>query len=233
MQGRVTHQATPTLKQTPSLDPALAFNLHLVDVSASSRRVAGHLLTRTSSNSKQRNCKLEEMASMLRAYKFVSSLLFFHVFFFDSEITYLQCTHPTASDGGAERNSRRALRRRRRDRPAGYRETRTEPRRALAVLSAFLPICLLIGNNRKQFARTARITFYGGALFGPIMTKWYQALNKLKFSSPARAVATRVRPSAVISFRENKLIRNGYRYGSTRQSSHQACTTYIIDIWLN
>ncbi|KZS89938.1 hypothetical protein SISNIDRAFT_488800 [Sistotremastrum niveocremeum HHB9708] len=43
-----------------------------------------------------------------------------------------------------------------------------------------------------DFARTARLTFYGGALFGPIMTKWYQWLGGIKFSSPSRALASRV-----------------------------------------
>ena len=43
-----------------------------------------------------------------------------------------------------------------------------------------------------QFARTARMAFYGGALFGPIMTKWFQTLNRLQFKSPARAVIYRV-----------------------------------------
>ncbi|KAF5374633.1 hypothetical protein D9615_008915 [Tricholomella constricta] len=43
-----------------------------------------------------------------------------------------------------------------------------------------------------DFIRTARLTFYGGAMFGPCMTKWYQFLNSIKFTSPSRALATRV-----------------------------------------
>ncbi|KAG6907927.1 hypothetical protein DXG01_006857 [Tephrocybe rancida] len=43
-----------------------------------------------------------------------------------------------------------------------------------------------------NFARTARLTFYGGAMFGPCMTKWYQYLNSIKFASPTTAVVTRV-----------------------------------------
>lgn len=49
----------------------------------------------------------------------------------------------------------------------------------------------------KQYARTARLSFYGGALFGPIMTKWYQGLNRLRFATPMRAVVYRV---SVVSF---------------------------------
>ncbi|EJD04619.1 uncharacterized protein FOMMEDRAFT_107423 [Fomitiporia mediterranea MF3/22] len=64
------------------------------------------------------------------------------------------------------------------------------------------------GKGRDHdFARTARITFYGGALFGPIMTKWYQALNRLQFASPVKAVVYRVwldqavlTPAAVVFF---------------------------------
>lgn len=43
-----------------------------------------------------------------------------------------------------------------------------------------------------DFMRTARLTFYGGAIFGPALTKWYQLLNRIKFSSPTRAVIYRV-----------------------------------------
>ncbi|KAF9469472.1 hypothetical protein BDZ94DRAFT_1206021 [Collybia nuda] len=46
--------------------------------------------------------------------------------------------------------------------------------------------------NKHDFMRTARLTFYGGALFGPAMTKWYAFLNGIKFASPMRAVIYRV-----------------------------------------
>lgn len=60
--------------------------------------------------------------------------------------------------------------------------------------------------------RTARLTFYGGdypptavpmdflefntgtgAFFGPALTKWFQLLNRIKFSSPTKGVIYRVR----------------------------------------
>ncbi|CAA7263576.1 unnamed protein product [Cyclocybe aegerita] len=47
------------------------------------------------------------------------------------------------------------------------------------------------GKNH-DLARTARLTFYGGALFGPAMTKWYQFLNRIKFPSPTKALMYRV-----------------------------------------
>ncbi|KAF9075636.1 hypothetical protein BDP27DRAFT_1042730 [Rhodocollybia butyracea] len=46
--------------------------------------------------------------------------------------------------------------------------------------------------NKHDFQRTMRLTFYGGFLFGPAMTKWYQWLNNIKFSSPTKAVVSRV-----------------------------------------
>ncbi|KAF8809230.1 hypothetical protein BYT27DRAFT_7187927 [Phlegmacium glaucopus] len=49
------------------------------------------------------------------------------------------------------------------------------------------------GKGRKHdFARTMRLTFYGGALFGPAMTTWYQLLNRIKFPSPTKALIYRV-----------------------------------------
>ncbi|KAF8879119.1 hypothetical protein BD779DRAFT_1612935 [Infundibulicybe gibba] len=48
------------------------------------------------------------------------------------------------------------------------------------------------GKNH-DYVRTARLTFYGGALFGPAMTQWYGFLNRIKFASPTRAVIYRVR----------------------------------------
>ncbi|KAJ7436561.1 hypothetical protein FB451DRAFT_1344634 [Mycena latifolia] len=60
---------------------------------------------------------------------------------------------------------------------------------------------------QQAFARTARLTFYGGAMFGPAMTKWYQLLNRIQFKNPTKAVIYRVwldqcilTPAAVIVF---------------------------------
>ncbi|KAK0438552.1 hypothetical protein EV421DRAFT_950656 [Armillaria borealis] len=48
------------------------------------------------------------------------------------------------------------------------------------------------GLRRHDFTRTVRLTFYGGALFGPVMTWWYQFLNRIQFASPTRAIVYRV-----------------------------------------
>ncbi|KAI0318292.1 hypothetical protein OF83DRAFT_1171226 [Amylostereum chailletii] len=39
--------------------------------------------------------------------------------------------------------------------------------------------------------RTARLAFYGGALFGPPITKWFQFLGRLQFATPTKAVVYR------------------------------------------
>ncbi|PPQ75688.1 hypothetical protein CVT26_001522 [Gymnopilus dilepis] len=46
--------------------------------------------------------------------------------------------------------------------------------------------------QQHDWARTARLSFYGGVLFGPAMTKWYQLLNRIKFPSPTKALVYRV-----------------------------------------
>ncbi|KAH6901594.1 hypothetical protein BKA70DRAFT_1084255, partial [Coprinopsis sp. MPI-PUGE-AT-0042] len=63
------------------------------------------------------------------------------------------------------------------------------------------------GLRGHDFARTARLTFYGGAMFGPLMTKWYQFLNRIYFPSPTKALVYRLwldqcllTPVAVIFF---------------------------------
>lgn len=35
---------------------------------------------------------------------------------------------------------------------------------------------------------------YAGVFFGPAVTKWFQLLNRLKFSTPVKGTIFRVRP---------------------------------------
>ncbi|PFH45410.1 hypothetical protein AMATHDRAFT_71729 [Amanita thiersii Skay4041] len=63
------------------------------------------------------------------------------------------------------------------------------------------------GWGGHDFARTARLTVYGGAFFGPAMTTWYSFLNGIKFASPRKAIVYRVwldqavlTPAAVVFF---------------------------------
>ncbi|KAF7985762.1 hypothetical protein HWV62_365 [Athelia sp. TMB] len=49
-----------------------------------------------------------------------------------------------------------------------------------------------VRNPSGIWARTARLTFYGGVFFGPAMTKWYQILNRIKFPNPTKATIYRV-----------------------------------------
>ncbi|KAI0344924.1 hypothetical protein BDW22DRAFT_1353736 [Trametopsis cervina] len=48
------------------------------------------------------------------------------------------------------------------------------------------------GIREHDYMRTLRATFYGGALFGPAVTKWFQLLNRIKFSTPTRTTVFRV-----------------------------------------
>ncbi|CCM03487.1 uncharacterized protein FIBRA_05621 [Fibroporia radiculosa] len=47
------------------------------------------------------------------------------------------------------------------------------------------------GKNH-DLVRTARAAFYGGALFGPLLTKWLQVLNRLQVASPVKSVIYKV-----------------------------------------
>jgi len=46
--------------------------------------------------------------------------------------------------------------------------------------------------REHDFIRTARQTFFGGVLFAPIMTKWYNLLNRMRFATPTKALIYRV-----------------------------------------
>ncbi|TFK35307.1 hypothetical protein BDQ12DRAFT_655678 [Crucibulum laeve] len=70
--------------------------------------------------------------------------------------------------------------------------------------------------KEHDFIRTARLTFYGGAMFGPAMTYWYAFLNKLKFASPTKALIYRVwldqailTPGAVAAFYTSMAVLEG------------------------
>ncbi|KAI0271248.1 hypothetical protein BC834DRAFT_858433 [Gloeopeniophorella convolvens] len=41
--------------------------------------------------------------------------------------------------------------------------------------------------TKHDLARTARLAFYGGALFGPPVSKWIGFLSRLRFATPAKA----------------------------------------------
>lgn len=43
-----------------------------------------------------------------------------------------------------------------------------------------------------DFARTARLAVYGGGIFGPLLTKWLQVLNRLQITNPVKSVVYKV-----------------------------------------
>ncbi|CAK5265920.1 unnamed protein product [Mycena citricolor] len=70
--------------------------------------------------------------------------------------------------------------------------------------------------KQHDLMRTARLTFYGGVVFGPAMTKWYQLLNRLRFTTPTKSLVYRVyldqcilTPVAVVTFFSSMAILEG------------------------
>ncbi|KAH9173057.1 hypothetical protein EDB89DRAFT_1961027 [Lactarius sanguifluus] len=45
--------------------------------------------------------------------------------------------------------------------------------------------------SKHDFARTARLTFFGGCLLGPPISKWIAFLGRLRFATPTKAVIYR------------------------------------------
>ncbi|KAI9507731.1 hypothetical protein F5148DRAFT_73861 [Russula earlei] len=46
-------------------------------------------------------------------------------------------------------------------------------------------------STKHDFSRTARLTFFGGCLFGPPVSKWIAFLSRLQFATPTKAVIYR------------------------------------------
>ncbi|KAK7693273.1 hypothetical protein QCA50_002840 [Cerrena zonata] len=94
------------------------------------------------------------------------------------------------------------------------------------------------GFDKHDFARTARLGFYGGALFGPLVTKWFQLLNRLKFSSPTKAVAYRVyldqfvfTPGVVAFFFGSMTLLEGKSFGDASDKIQEAYVPTLIRNW--
>ncbi|TDL21241.1 hypothetical protein BD410DRAFT_790000 [Rickenella mellea] len=92
--------------------------------------------------------------------------------------------------------------------------------------------------REHDFARTARLTFYGGALFGPLLTKWYQFLGRLKFASPVRAVVYRtwldqaiLTPPAVVFFFTGMTFLEGKGVGEATRRVEQAYVPTLLRNW--
>ncbi|KAF8892308.1 hypothetical protein CPB84DRAFT_1826122 [Gymnopilus junonius] len=90
--------------------------------------------------------------------------------------------------------------------------------------------------KEHDWARTARLTFYGGALFGPAMTKWYQLLNRIKFPSPTKALVYRVwldqaflTPVAIAFFYSSMSVLEG----KTQDAFHRVKSAYVSTLIRN
>ncbi|TFY57474.1 hypothetical protein EVG20_g8532 [Dentipellis fragilis] len=93
------------------------------------------------------------------------------------------------------------------------------------------------GKNH-DLARTARLGFYGGALFAPPITKWFQFLGRLKFSSPTKAVIYRtwldqslMAPLAVGWFFTSMAILEGKGFGGAVNRMQSAYVPTLIRNW--
>ncbi|EIW56266.1 uncharacterized protein TRAVEDRAFT_150763 [Trametes versicolor FP-101664 SS1] len=89
-----------------------------------------------------------------------------------------------------------------------------------------------------DFMRTARLSFYGGAIFGPVITKWLQFLERLKFASPTRAVAYRVyldqgvfTPMVVGMFFSSMTLLEGKSVRDVKERIQEAYTPTLIRNW--
>ncbi|KAI0758673.1 hypothetical protein C8Q74DRAFT_258415 [Fomes fomentarius] len=89
-----------------------------------------------------------------------------------------------------------------------------------------------------DFWRTARLSFYGGAIFGPVLTKWLQLLNRLQFSSPTKAVAYKVyldqfvfTPGVVAMFFGSLTLLEGKGVNDAKERIQEAYVPTIIRNW--
>ncbi|KAI0350479.1 hypothetical protein OH77DRAFT_1439833 [Trametes cingulata] len=89
-----------------------------------------------------------------------------------------------------------------------------------------------------DFMRTARLAFYGGAIFGPILTKWLQFLERLKFSSPTKGVVYRVyldqgvfTPMVVGMFFGSLTLLEGKTFRDAKERIREAYAPTLIRNW--
>jgi len=92
--------------------------------------------------------------------------------------------------------------------------------------------------DKHDFPRTLRLSFYGGCLFGPIMTKWYQWLGGLQFASAQRGVVARVlldqfvlTPVAVGFFFTSMSVLEGKGLGEAERRLKTAYTPTLVRNW--
>ncbi|OBZ74456.1 Protein SYM1 [Grifola frondosa] len=89
-----------------------------------------------------------------------------------------------------------------------------------------------------DIARTARLAFYGGAIFGPIVTKWLQFLNRLQASTPTKTIIYRVyldqaafTPCAIGLFFGSLTFLEGKGISDAQQRISEAYTPTLLRNW--
>ncbi|KZP28747.1 hypothetical protein FIBSPDRAFT_1039477 [Athelia psychrophila] len=94
------------------------------------------------------------------------------------------------------------------------------------------------GLKAHDWARTARLTFYGGVFFGPAMTKWYQLLNRIQFPNPTKATIYRVAldqgvltPGVVAFFFSSMTLMEGKGFGDVKERLDKAYQPTLLRNW--
>jgi len=90
-----------------------------------------------------------------------------------------------------------------------------------------------------DFTRTVRLGFYGGIMFAPIMTKWYQLLNRLQFNTSTKALVYRVyldqalfSPVAVAFFFGSMSLLEGKGVGEAANRISHAYVPTLLRNWV-
>ncbi|RPD60697.1 hypothetical protein L227DRAFT_525207 [Lentinus tigrinus ALCF2SS1-6] len=89
-----------------------------------------------------------------------------------------------------------------------------------------------------DWMRTARLSFYGGAIFGPVITKWLQFLNRMQFTSPTKAVAYKVyldqfvfTPGVVAMFFGSLTLLEGKSVNDAKERISEAYVPTLLRNW--
>ncbi|KAI0724744.1 hypothetical protein C8Q72DRAFT_856795 [Fomitopsis betulina] len=92
--------------------------------------------------------------------------------------------------------------------------------------------------TKHDFLRTARTAFYGGALFGPLLTKWLVVLQRLKVQSRVREVAYKVwldqtvfTPGVIGFFFTSMTLLEGKSFQDAQQRVTEAYVPTLIRNW--
>ncbi|EPS95827.1 hypothetical protein FOMPIDRAFT_1025605 [Fomitopsis schrenkii] len=92
--------------------------------------------------------------------------------------------------------------------------------------------------TKHDFIRTARTAFYGGALFGPLLTKWLVLLQRIRVQSRVREVVYKVwldqtvfTPGVIGFFFTSMTLLEGKSFQDARQRVSEAYVPTLVRNW--